>query len=168
MRYLKRLVTSLLAGIRNKSSSPELSSESVLARAVYSKSHYWKDPLRPKHMVFEPVFSASTSRFEMSAYCIDNLSDAEKWKLLIARTSTGRNSSLKAAAEVELRILDLIEPSALTCDANWQPERHVNVIGWESSREGKLSQQQSLAVQCSGFNLYTVIILDTHDLRLRG
>lgn len=58
----------------------------------------------------------------MSTFCIDNLSDSEAVALIEGATR-------KQHAHAVIKA-DAIRDIGLQIDPDWQPERHVNIVGW--------------------------------------
>lgn len=76
-------------------------------------------------------------RWELSTYCLDGLQGDGVWSLLDLhsdRPVVGRSDLLSAA----------ISEFGLRVDPNWDPERHVNVIGWPAAEEERKSLSQAL------------------------
>jgi hypothetical protein len=154
MRSLKRFLANLFRGGQRNHKEPvdlrpeDVTSESLLARSVFSRKHYWKDPLRPKPAVyFDAPYNQNAARFEVSTFCADQLSDQQAQSLL-TRYAGNRANSIKAIAHVKVGALP---ECPLSHDPNWTPPRHVDVVGWDGSREARLSQAQRLAANCARF-----------------
>lgn len=93
-------------------------------------------PPRAKLRVFAPRLEAS-GQFELSTFCVDQLEEPERWVLLDAHSDkpvVGR-SELPRSVFVDVGL----EPVA-----DWDPERHVNVVGWPAAEEARVSIGQRL------------------------
>lgn len=100
------------------------------------KSKANKVPLA-RARVFEP--DLENGRYELSTFCVDELNEDERWELL------GLHVRPQVVARAELTTA-AIRNAGLTPDPDWDPERHVNVIGWpDDEAEQKIIAQTSLA-----------------------
>lgn len=87
--------------------------------------------------VFMPRLEES-GQHELSSYCVDGLPEEDRWELLAPHVSP-------LLARVELPT-DAIRHAGLTVDPDWDPERHVNIVGWPPSlEERKAIAQEALA-----------------------
>lgn len=144
MHFLKKLLANLFRGWEPKLSARDVNESSLLARGVFSKSHLCKGPLRPKPAAFDALFNAAAGRYEASTFCSDRLDD-DATKALLKKNAGSRAASMKAMAFSNIRSLP---ECSLSHDPNWIPYRHVDVVGWDSSREARLSQAQRWAAIC--------------------
>jgi hypothetical protein len=75
-----------------------------------------------KQRVFRAKLNPSSGRVELSTFCIDNLSDSEAVELIEGATRRQHaHAVIKTESIVEI---------GLQIDPDWQPERHVNIVGW--------------------------------------
>ena len=90
-----------------------------------------------RNRVFQP--DLENGRYELSTFCVDELEEEDKWQLLElhVRPRVVARADLTTAA---------IRAAGLIPDPDWDPERHVNVVGWpEDEAEQKIIAQTSLA-----------------------
>ncbi len=92
------------------------------------------EPPRATAKIFRPrLFDG---RWEFSTYCHEELSEAEIWALL------QQFSERKILGRAELRS-HFIVGEGLQLDPNWDPERHVDVVGWPQEKADHKSIIQS-------------------------
>jgi hypothetical protein len=75
--------------------------------------------------------------FELSSYALDDLDEPQIWELLDRHLNKG------ALARVELTPAHVLSAD-LQVDPNWDPERHVNIVGWPSEEHEQKSRAQVL------------------------
>lgn len=99
----------------------------MVAVGVNETSKLNKAPpaLKAKH--FRPRAEES-GRLALSTYCMDDLSDGQCWELLALHVKP----AVVARAELPTQVF---RDSRLEVDPDWDPERHVNVIGWPAADE---------------------------------
>lgn len=99
----------------------------VVAVGVNESKKLNKAPLSLKAKHFRPR-PEGCGRMALSTYCVDDLDDAERWQLLELHVKP----AVVARAELFVKV---IRDAQLTVDSDWDPDRHVNVIGWPESDE---------------------------------
>lgn len=117
------------------SPSESVHSAELVARGVFERSKFGSKPPRAKAKIFQPT--PFQGRWELSTFCVDGIDEVARWELLDLhgdRPTVGR---------CELRV-ELILEVGLTIEPDWKPERHVNVVGWPESEDGRLSIAQAL------------------------
>lgn len=107
----------------------------VVARGVFEKSKFSSMPPRAKTKIFQPV--PFQGRWELSTFSMDGLDSFARWNVLDS------NSSRATVGRSELTCSS-IEEIGLSVDPNWEPERHVNVVGWPDAEDARLSLAQAL------------------------
>lgn len=93
-----------------------------------------------KQRVFRPKPNRATGRLELSTFCVDDLSRDEA--VSVIESATHRRQHAHAVVKA-----GSLEEIGLKADADWTPERHVNVIGWSDasdSEHGSMSQAQRI------------------------
>lgn len=68
---------------------------------------------------------------------MDDLEGPQRWELLQA------NANKPLYGRTELAAVVFVE-EGLTADPDWDPERHVNIIGWPDEEEVRKGISQSL------------------------
>ena len=112
----------------------------VVARTINEKGKYRFGqkgaPDRPRVQAFQVDVNESTERLELSTFCMDGLEEEDRWTLLRMhgdRRVFGRTEFGPA----------IIQEFNLTLDPDWDPERHVSVIGWPENE----TMRQSLILK---------------------
>jgi hypothetical protein len=72
---------------------------------------------------------------------MDDLSDGERWLLLDEHSN---NKPIPARTELTTSAIAL---AGLVLDADWNPARHVNIVGWPQEEEQRQSCQQVLLAE---------------------
>lgn len=80
-------------------------------------------------------------RYELSSYCMDGLSEAARWELLDLHSD---KPPIRARAEFNIFV---ILEAGLTTEIDWEPPRHVNIVGWPNEEERRKSAQQVLVAR---------------------
>ncbi|MBL8297523.1 MAG: hypothetical protein JNN30_04155 [Rhodanobacteraceae bacterium] len=107
----------------------------TLARGWNEKKKLDKVP-RGKVKHFKPQLH--DGRLELSLFCMDELSESERWALL------DKHSDKKPIpARSELSTASILQ-AGLSIDANWEPERHVNVLNWPEDEVEQTNSAQCL------------------------
>jgi hypothetical protein len=108
----------------------------VVAVGVNETTKLNKAPpaLKAKHFRPRPEESG---RLALSTYCIDELDDEACWILLELHVKP----AVVARAELLVQVL---RDAGLTADADWDPERHVNIIDWPTADEEIVSISQEV------------------------
>ena len=113
----------------------------TLARFLYSKNHYRPSDHTVRHSAFIPPENK-----RLSVFRVFNLQENEIWNLgdtLRAEPPLGR-ADLRALAATE---------TGLTIEADDNPPRHANIIGWPN--------------ESSGIKLKAMILAEKASLRLK-
>lgn len=117
-------------------SQSEQRKANVVAIGLNERNKFSGQPPKAKIKNFRP--SMIEGRLELSSFCMDELQEHEKWQVLDANSNK---------APIPARS-DLNEPivleAGLTCDPDWDPERHVNIIDWPSEDDRQTSAAQAL------------------------
>lgn len=77
-------------------------------------------------------------RWELSTFCMDGLPEQERWLLLEAHVRP------QVVARAEVGPVH-VESAQLLLDPDWNPERHVNIVGWPDEEDAQLSRAQVLS-----------------------
>lgn len=91
--------------------------------------------IRTKHL--KPR-RAESGRWELSSFCMDGLAECERWLLLAQYVKPD------VVARAELLPSD-VQDATLTLDVDWNPERHVNIVGWPELEIEQVSMAQVLS-----------------------
>lgn len=108
----------------------------TLGIGLNEKRKFGGAPPKAKIRSFKP--SMHNGRLELSTFCLDGLDESARWQLLDEHSN---KSPIPGRAELSV---DDISSAELDIDADWDPERHVNVIGWPKEEERQRSCQQVL------------------------
>lgn len=76
-------------------------------------------------------------RLELSSFCIDELQDPSIWELL------DKHLNKPAIGRSDLG-LEGVSGVGLQADPDWDPERHVNLLGWPPEEEHQTAIAQKL------------------------
>ena len=109
----------------------------VVAIGLNERSKYTAEP-KAKLKNFKPRLNSSTGAWELSSFSVDQLESEAVWDLL------DRNLNKPALGKAELETAVVVELAKLKADPDWDPERHVNVVGWPQSEEEVTSAAQVL------------------------
>jgi len=82
-------------------------------------------------------------REEVSTFCVDGLKSKHRLLLLDLFAGKGLKLPVHGRFEFQISVLDN-PPISLHIDANWKPERHVDITGWPSSKPMRLARAQAL------------------------
>ena len=77
------------------------------------------------------------NRLELSSFCIDELSDLDIWVLL------DQHLDKPAIGRADLGTV-VFADVGLNHVPDWDPERHINILGWPADEEVQASIAQSL------------------------
>lgn len=101
---------------------------------------------RPKSRALMP--RRYEGRLELSTFCIEGMADQDAWmfldKMLVGDDTVEPFPPIPARVDIEVQ---LIHECELDIDANWQPERHVDVIGWPFEEEAQKSITQVMSAK---------------------
>ena len=92
-------------------------------------------PPKAKVRQFQP--DLYNGRWELSTFSVDGLDDASKWGLM------DLHSDKPVVAKSELATSD-VTVAGLLLAPDWDPERHVNLLGWPDTEDGRKSMAQVL------------------------
>lgn len=81
---------------------------------------------------------AQSGRWELSSFCMDGLAEEERWSLLAQHVRP------EVVARAELLPSD-VHDAKLGLDVDWDPERHVNIVGWPELEVEQVSVAQVLS-----------------------
>lgn len=90
---------------------------------------------------FKPRLIAG--RLELSSFCVDEMDDQEVWVLLDSHLDK------PAIGRAQLGVAR-VAGEGLEPHPDWDPERHVNILGWPAEEE----RQASLAQMLYGIQTY--------------
>lgn len=101
----------------------------ILAFAITenSKMNGPRNALRPRTLRTSIVANPDTGRLELSTYCTDELSADEIWVILDRSVPIHSPAGHPARIDFDAKHLQTID---LLLDANWDPERHVDLYHW--------------------------------------
>lgn len=99
-----------------------------------------KQPPYPKVVACMPRLEASTSRLELSTFCIEAMCDRDAWHHLGEHCASGLTHPIYGRADFVGKVCETAVP-ALSPDPDWDPPRHVNILGW-GEKSCHLSQAQ--------------------------
>ena len=116
--------------------APKRREVNEIAIGLNEKSKFRGQPPVAKSSNFNPRLYKG--RLELSSYCVDGLDDAGRWTLL-----DRHSNKPPIPARTELDSVHVYE-AGLALDPNWDPERHVNVIGWPDQDDAQKSAAQLL------------------------
>lgn len=102
------------------------------------------EPPRARIDNFRPRRNKETGRLEKSSFCIDEMREPDCWQML-SNASTVR----PVLGRADLHALDILE-AELSLEANWVPERHVDLIGWREDHAQETSSLMHL-LKCHRF-----------------
>jgi hypothetical protein len=100
-----------------------------------------KDPARATVHNFRPKKHKLTGRLEKSSSCLEELDEAMKWETL------QRGSIRPVLGRAELAADHVREVEGLCLEADWEPERHVNILGWDDDHGSLATRAQALYVR---------------------
>ena len=112
---------------------------SIALRRRTDMRHPENGPPYPKVGVFLPRFIEGQQRFELSSFCIEAMSEAEAWNHLGNHCTQGLGRPLYGRADFVGRVCETTTP-ALSLHPDWDPSRHVNILGWGGEKSSRLSQ----------------------------
>jgi hypothetical protein len=92
---------------------------------------------KAKPRCFLPKMEAN-GRWERSSFCMDGLGESAKWNIL------DRHSDKPVVARSDL-LKAVVSDAQLSLDPDWDPERHVNIVGWADDRAAQKSAAQLLS-----------------------
>ena len=97
-----------------------------------------KSPVRGNASLFKPrLFNG---RLELSSFCVDGLDDEQRWQLLDAPNGS---PPIPVVGRAEI-LPSVFAEAGLHLDDDWDPERHVNVLGWPEQVDQMLTIRQHL------------------------
>jgi hypothetical protein len=96
-----------------------------------------EDPHRLKLKQFEPSFDDRIGALALSTFYLGDLATNDQWALL---DSSVRPSAVAYAALERA----LVQSAGLQLDPDWDPERHVNLIGWPADEVERRDAQHVL------------------------
>lgn len=92
----------------------------MLSIGLNEKNKYRGDPPKAKNNAFRHLLI--NGRFELSSFCIDELTEENCWKLLDLNSNKD-----KIPARVDLTVDFVRKNTALDIEPDWNPKRHVNL-----------------------------------------
>jgi hypothetical protein len=143
-KFLRLALRKLFGESQERSDSTKTSESNptekftTLSRFIFNKRHYSNN--KPKPSAFIP----SPRDLETSVFWIDELHEAEIWR--IGDEVAGRPRNLSATARADLKAGDVVE-SHLTVQPDIEPHpRHAIIVGWPTEKD----EQKALALElCS-------------------
>jgi hypothetical protein len=113
---------------------------SIALRRKKDMQHPENKPPYPKVVVFMPRFIERHQRFELSSFCIEAMGEDDAWNHLGEHCTKGLVRPLYGRADFVGRVCETATP-ALSLNPDWDPPRHVNILGW-GEKSSHLSQAQ--------------------------
>ena len=114
----------------------------VVARTINERGKYRVGirgaPDTPHPRALQPYANEATGRLELSTFCVDGLDEPAKFALLALHG--------KVYGKTELAVA-LIEKFKLGIDPNWNPEKHVDIIGWPLDFDERHALSQAMSTQ---------------------
>jgi len=83
-------------------------------------------------------------RWELSTFSIEGLAPGESWPFLTQAIGAMKPLAGKTLFRCD-RDRNVIDAPPLKIDDNWEPPRHVDMIGWPEAEDAHLSIAQSLS-----------------------
>jgi hypothetical protein len=123
-------------GLSRPSAPESTRTAEVVGIGLNESGKYSGKPPRAKIKTFKP--SLYEGRLELSTYSMDALQDPARWDLL-----DSHSNKPPIPARCELGAADVAE-AELALELDWEPERHVNLIGWSGEEEKQASAAQAL------------------------
>lgn len=74
-------------------------------------------------------------------YCLDGLAEAQTWQLLDQHLATATRPHIPARADFVVRS---IREVGLAVDPNWDPPRHVSIVGWPDTEDAQATRVHQL------------------------
>jgi len=108
----------------------------VVAIGLNERSKFSGEPPKAKKKYFRPRDVDGVK--ELSTFSVDGLSDEARWTLLDAQLT---KAPIPARSELRKEAFAAAE---LQQHPDWEPERHVNIIGWPASEDAIDSAAQVL------------------------
>lgn len=109
-----------------------------LGIGLNEKNKIEKSPPAAKSRNFKPRLDKSSGQLELSTFCIDELDNEQRWQLL---DSVSDKPPILGRAEIRK---DRFVRAGLTADPDWNPARHVNIVGWPKDEDDRLVVVQEL------------------------
>jgi hypothetical protein len=119
---------------------------SVAIRRKKEMHHPENKPPYPRVVVCMPRFDETASRFELSTFCLEALCDRDAWNHLQEHCAKGLDHPIYGRADFVGRVCETANP-ALCLDPDWEPPRHVNILGW-GEKSSHLSHAQVIIAAC--------------------
>ena len=144
MAFLRRLLSFFASFIPTKSSqnSPrEVRSDEPIVRYIIDSKHFHK----PTHVVKPDAFLPNGDPPTTSVFRVDGLSSDDVWGIG-HRIANKRSRTLKARADFDTRAL---MGTPLKLDADDDPPRHANIIGWPLEKSDRLQLALEIAEKSS-------------------
>jgi len=114
---------------------------SVAIRRKNEMKHPENQPPYSKVVVFMPRFVDRTQHFELSSFCIEAMCEDDAWNHLGKHCGKGLTHPIYGRGDFVGSVCVNATP-VLSLDPNWNPPRHVNILGWSDERCFQLSQAQ--------------------------
>lgn len=140
--FLKAWQTPLNAGSERLTPVAERDPQDV-AIGINEPSKLNKKPAA-RVRVFKPSREPS-GVWALSTFCVDQLDDQGRWDLLGQYINP-------LVARVELHT-NIFRKAGLTVDADWVPERHVNILDWPDDEEARTSTSIAQEALCKAQRL---------------
>ena len=145
MNFLRSLLSWRLVGGNQSDQicSEAFRSEWLLSVAIRRKNDMYRpenQPPYPKVVVFMPRLIESTRRFELSSFCIEAMCEHDVWNHLGKHCGRGLTHPIYGRGDFVGSVCVNATP-VLPLDPDWNPPRHVNILGW-GQKCSHLSQAQ--------------------------
>lgn len=108
-----------------------------LARFIFSRSQFSPSNKRVKYSAFMP----SPLNKGLSVFCISGLSEHQVWKI---GETVGTQRNLPLLARADIKALS-VTATGLEIDADDNPPRHANIVGWPEEHSAVILKAKELA-----------------------
>jgi hypothetical protein len=118
-------------------------SEWLLSVAIRRKNkmhHPENQPPYPKVVVFMPRFIEATGVLSCPPFCIEVTCEHDAWNHICKHCGKGLTHPIYGRGDFVGSVCHRVTP-ALSLDPDWNPPRHVNILGW-GQKCSHLSQAQ--------------------------
>lgn len=137
VNWLKKLLISLFF-IKKPASV-----EKIQSRFITSKSHFSKTKLMAKYHAFLPMLNKVSNRWETSIFQINDLTEEKIWEL--AEENITKKSGRSVYARADLFTLSITVDGELSVEADNNPPKHANIIGWPEKKHERQHLANKLA-----------------------
>ena len=137
--FLRRVLRRLFGALRGRSPDLVIPQHTTLSRFIFSTRHFSKTSPKP------PAFLPRETDLRISASWIDKLLESEIWQI---GDGAGRARQKLACARADFQ-KSIVDEVRLTIEQDPVPDnsRHVNISGWPSEKDRRMSIAQDLCAK---------------------